>query len=272
MEVKKRTIEGRDFWFTVEHVSKEDPETGEFTPTDQYYCEFSTREPGPIVRGEVLKDDRGRAKLFPTAETALEAGIQELQSRFQLPPKAYAVGLPHGNKPREFDAYAKLLQQQGITLDDGARVENAFGRKWLHIWTDRGEAEQFASRLRHVTGNRDWEVYDLSPPRPLAGGPDGRSGSIEILIGRQQDGAAYSLHPNSLKRIRQRFPQVHPRSTVFIGAYTQPDIDAGMESIYDQVAVLLTGLSMRQMDELGGYRILDPLTGLALYQSDTVAE
>jgi hypothetical protein len=59
MVVKKETIDGRQFWFTVEHVYREDPDTGEFTPTGQYYCAFSTREPGPLIQGEVLKDDRG---------------------------------------------------------------------------------------------------------------------------------------------------------------------------------------------------------------------
>ena len=68
-----------------------------------------------MIQGEVLKDDRGRAKLFPTAEKALAAGIEEVKSRLQIPPKAYAVGLPYGSKQKEFDAYVKLLQQQGIT-------------------------------------------------------------------------------------------------------------------------------------------------------------
>jgi hypothetical protein len=42
-------------------------------------------------------------------------------------------------------------------------------------------------------------------------------------------------------------------------------------SVYDQVAIILTGLSIGQLNELGGYRVVDPLTDLALYQSDTVA-
>jgi hypothetical protein len=272
VEVKKQTIEGREFWFTVEHVYEEDQDTGDFTPTDTYYCAFSTREPGPMIQGEVLKDDRGRAKLFPTAEDALTAGIREVKSRLHLPPKAYAVGLPYGNKQREFDAYVKLLQQQGIAIDDSTRVEDSFGRKWLHIWNDRGEAEQFANRLRHVTGNRDWEVYDLSPPRPLDEGQDGRSGPVEILIGRQGDGSTYSLHPNSLKLIRQRFPQVHPRPTVSIGSDTRTGIEHSSGSVYNQVAIILTGLSLERLKELGGYRVVDPLTDLVLYQSNMASE
>jgi hypothetical protein len=272
VEVKKRTIEGRDFWFTAEHVHKEDPDTGDFSPTGQYYCAFSTSEPGPMIQGEVFKDDRGRAKLFPTAQKAIEAGIQEVKSRLHLPPKAYAVGLPYGNKEKEFDAYVQILQQQGITIEESTRVQDSFGRKWLHVWNDRSEAEQFADRVRNATGNRDWEVYDLSPPPPTAGGQNGRPGPVEILVGRQKDGSTYSLHPSSLKLIRQRFPRVHPRPTVFIGSDTQTSIEASVGSIYNEVAIILSGLGLRQLNEIGGYRVVDPLTDLVLYQSDMAAE
>ena len=145
-------------------------------------------------------------------------------------------------------------------------------RKWLHVWDNRGEAELFANRLRHVTGNRDWEVYDLSPSYLLGDGQDGRSGPVEILVGRQGDGTSYGLHPNSLKLIRQRFPLVHPRPSVFIGSNRQTDIDANVGTIYNQVALILTGLSSRLLDELGGFRVVDPLTHLALYRSEAVAE
>jgi hypothetical protein len=41
--------------------------------------------------------------------------------------------------------------------------------------------------------------------------------------------------------------------------------------MYDQVASLLTGLSLKQLNELGGYRILDPLTDLVLHQLEPAA-
>jgi hypothetical protein len=274
VEVRKQNVEGRDFWFTAEHVSKEDPDTGDLIATGQYYCAFSTTEPGPLIQGEVLKDHRGRAQLFPTPEQAIAAGIREVQSRLRLPPRAYAVGLPYGNKQSEFDAYVKLLRQQGLVTSesDSTRVENSFGRKWLHVWNDRGEAERFASQLRQVTGNRDWEVYDLSPPRPADGEHGRSSGPVDILIGRQAEGYTYSLHPNSVKLIRQRFPQVHPRPTVFIGRDSQTAIEPGAEWPYDQIARILTSLPPGGLNDLGGYRVLDPLTDLVLYQSDRVAE
>jgi hypothetical protein len=106
----------------------------------------------------------------------------------------------------------------------------------------------------------------------LDGERDGRSGPVEILVGRQGEGCTYGLHPNSLKLIRQRFPRVHPRPSVFIGRNGQTDIAAGVGTVYNQVAVILTGLSSTQLSELGGYRVVDPLTGLALYQSVATAE
>jgi hypothetical protein len=42
-------------------------------------------------------------------------------------------------------------------------------------------------------------------------------------------------------------------------------------TIYDQVAIILTGLSSRLLNELGDFRGIDPLTDLALYQSEAVA-
>jgi hypothetical protein len=268
MAVEKRTIEGRDFWFTVEHVYKENPDTGDIIETGKYYCAFSTREPGPMIQGEVLKVDRGRAKLFSTSHEAVEAGIREVRARLSLPSKAYAVNLPYGTKEAEYNAYVNLLHQLGISVDDNSRVEDSFGRKWLHVWDTREEAERFAVQLRQATRDRDWEVYELRPLRPPAGGYDGRSGPIEILIGRQSDGITYSLHPNSLKRIRQQFSQVRPKPSVFIGNDTQANYETSVGPTYDQVAILLTGLSRDKVMELGGYRVVDPISDLVLYEAD----
>ncbi len=39
---------------------------------------------------------------------------------------------------------------------------------------------------------------------------------------------------------------------------------------YDQIALLLTGLSMDKLAELGGYRIVDPITRLVLHKTDLI--
>ncbi len=265
MSIAKRQIEGHDFWFSVERPYQSDPETGDLKEADGYYVAFSVCEPSAILPGEIVKDDLGRAKLFRSSAQALEAGIQEVKARLRIPGRVFAVGLPGHPKPQESEAYARLLREQGINPEAGHRLEDSFGRKWLHVWDTRDEAERFAARLRKETRNRYWEVYELTPLRPPNGKAAGSPEPLSILVGRQSDGNTYSLHPGSLKLLRQRFPQVHPRPTVFLGRGTQDDYEATSGSIYDQVATLLTGLSPERLfNAFGGYRVVDPVSNLTL--------
>lgn len=181
MSVSKQAIDGREFWFTAEQVFREVPVTGEYQPSDRYYCAFSVREPGPLIQGEVLKDSRGRARLFDSPEEAIAAGVQEVQAR--LAPKAYAVGLPYGNKDAEFVTYVRLLKEQGVDPDK-PRMEDSYGRKWLHGWDRREDAERFAVRLRRETHNPDWEVYELGPPCPWVAMPNRRAPLTSSLAAR----------------------------------------------------------------------------------------
>jgi hypothetical protein len=267
MSTLKRTIAGHPFWFTLEHACKVDPETGRLTEVEPYSCAISARQPGSTIRGELLKDDSGRVKLFPTADQALEAGVKEIEARLRLPARAYAVGLPRAAHQADRDAFASVLRQEAQT-NGQPRVEESFGRQWQRVWEDREEAERFAACLRRASGNAEWEVYDLGPPRLGALETDHRSGPVVILIGRHTDGTSFGLHPSSVDRIRQDFPQARLRPNVFIGRETANDSPVGREGVYDQVATLLTGLSCDQLLALGGYRVVDPLTDLMLWKVD----
>ncbi len=267
MAVVKHSIGDRDYWFSAEQVENEDPDTGTYCPTDRYYCVFSAREFGPLNRGELLKDQENRVRVFNTPNEAIAAGVREVQARLNLVAK-FAVGLPYGNKDSEFQAYVRLLRELGIDLNK-PRVGGSFGRQWLHAWDNRDDAERFATRLRKETHNPDWEVYEFSEPRPLGGDPDGQ-GPIDVLVGRQSNGWTYALHPNSLQVIRKHFPAVHPRPSIFLGRDAQSDYEVASGTRYDQIAVLLTGLSLEELAELGGYRIVDPITDLVLHETDVV--
>ena len=192
MTVEKRQVAGRDFWFTTERPYTPDPETGDLVEAGGYYVAFSVREPSAFIAGEIVKDDRGRAKLFPTAKEALEGGINEVKARLGAPAKTFAVGLPGGTRDVEFQAYGRLLKDRGIDLDK-PRVEDSFGRKWLYVWDNRGDAEKFAAQLRKETRNPNWEVYELVPPTPATQAAAEDSGPIVILVGRQSDGNSYEL-------------------------------------------------------------------------------
>lgn len=262
MQTHEKEIEGRKFWFTVERPYRTNEETGELVPAGGYYCAFSTREPGALIQGEIVKDDRGRARLFSTAQAALEAGIKEVQARLSYPAEAFAVGLPGGTKDAEFQAYVDLLRAKGI--DPQKRVEDSYGRKWLHVWDNRKDAESFAARLRKETRNPYWEVYDLSPPA------SDRRHTVEILVGRQGDGYTFSLHPASLKLLRQSFPHVTAQPTVYIGRDSLTAIQqaTGLNA-YDQVFTLLAGVSPDKLpvNTFAGYRIVDPVSDLTLWEA-----
>jgi hypothetical protein len=267
MKVEKRQVDGRHFWFTIEQPYAPDPETGELTQASGYYVAFSVREPSAMIAGEFVKDDHGRVKLFSTPDEALQEGIKEVKARLRTPAKAFAVGLPGGTKDAEFQAYVKLLKDRGIELDK-PRVEDSFGRKWLHVWENRDEAEKFAAHLRKETRNPSWEVYELVPPTPETQVAAEDRGPIVILVGRQSDGNTYELHPNSLKLLRKKFPRIKMKPSVFVGRETQADYEENAgNSMYDQVVTLLTGLDVtRVLDSFGGYRVVDPVSNLTLWQ------
>jgi hypothetical protein len=272
MPTEKRQVEGRDFWFSIERPYQPDPETGDLREAPGYYVAFSVREPSAILQGEIVKDDQGLAKLFPSATEALEAGIKEVKARLKIPATVFAVGLPGGTKQAEFDVYSRLLREEGIDPDAGPLVEDSFGRKWLHVWDTREAAERFAARVRRETRNPNWEVYELTPLRPPGGQAAGSPEPIDILVGRQSDGNTYSLHPNSFRLLRQRFPDIRVQPTVFIGRDTQDSYEATWGSIYDQVATLLTGLSPQRLQgAFGGYRVVDPVSNLTLWEAKPAA-
>jgi hypothetical protein len=151
-------------------------------------------------------------------------------------------------------------------------VEDSFGHTWGHVWNTREAAERFAARLRKETRNPDWEVYELSPLGPTAGEQPDHPGPIDILVGRQSHGNTYNLDPRSYRLLRQRFPRGHGRPTVFIGRDTNDGYEAPRGPIYDRVVTLLTGLSLEQLlDAFGGYRVVDPLSNLTLWEAKRAA-
>jgi hypothetical protein len=171
---------------------------------------------------------------------------------------AFTVGIPGGTRDDEYEAYVRLLEKSGVNVAETSRVvEPATGMRWLYAWGTRAEADRFALRLREETGKSDWQVYDLPHAAPSAG----PLGPVVILIGRQSDGLSYMLSPSSKKLIRKKFPgsNIAPGG-VFISTATPSDNETVQGPIWDQVAIILTGLSLDQLEQLDGYQIYDPLT------------
>jgi hypothetical protein len=82
---------------------------------------------------------------------------------------------------------------------------------------------------------------------------------IVINIGRQSDGCTYQLHPRSALAIRTKFPAAQPVPSVFVGYETRADFERLHGPMWRQVAMMLTGLTWRQIHAMGGVQLYDPV-------------
>ncbi len=87
-----------------------------------------------------------------------------------------------------------------------------------------------------------------------------------IQIGRQRDGCTYQLHPSSRVQLKKTFPKARPVPSVFIGYDTQSDFEVLHGPLWKQVATMLTGLSWKRIENLGGIKIYDPVQETAVEQ------
>lgn len=160
-----------------------------------------------------------------------------------------------GIKRREFDVYVRLLEKRGIDWSNTVRVpEPGTSNRWLHVWADKEAAETFCAELQAETRDKKWYV------RQLAAGTQPSEGSlvrVVILMRRQNLTADFSLHPHSQTLIHRRFPDAHPVSSISIEWTTKTDFERQHGPIWDHIAPVLTGLSKKQLETLGGYQVYD---------------
>ncbi len=169
----------------------------------------------------------------------------------------YTVAKRGGTKNGEFEAYARLLRQQGKDLGKLPRVPepNANARRsWLHVWNDSEDAQAFAKELRKRTGDDAWEVVPVTV-QPS----EGPLGPILIQQARRGDGISFSLHILSHWLIRSAFPHAVGVSRVGFEPETWRDfyrVHGGLRTVVRQVAPSLTGLTLEQLETLG-YAVID---------------
>jgi hypothetical protein len=174
---------------------------------------------------------------------------------------------PGGTTDYEFEVYRALLEEIGIDLSNVPRIqEPGTSRRWLYVWHDRTAAQRFARELGVRTRDSSWVVHELDVPveesGPLA--------PLDVLAERVADGTVYRLAPTSLERIMRRFPNARLTGEVFFSTQTQKDHERDRGPVWDQVIVLLSGLTEAQVNELGGYRVSE-ISRRTLYESAAAA-
>jgi len=176
----------------------------------------------------------------------------------------FTVGLPGGTRDYEFEGYVRVLEKNGVNVANTPRVvDPATGKRWLHAWRHEADAQAFAVAVRQETENENWEVYPIPNVEPVPG----PLGPLEILVSRRSDGCTYSLSPTTHKLVLKSFPQTSLVPNVFLSTYTRFDFETTHGAIWDHVAIILTGLSEQQIEQLGGYRVIDPVASQVFGES-----
>ncbi len=165
---------------------------------------------------------------------------------------AFTVSRNDGRtKDAEFEAYTRLLRQQGVDLGKMPRVpEPGTGRRWLYVWDSREKAQAFAAELKKRTRAKGWAVVEVAAPPS-----EGPMGPILIQVGRRATGLVFGLHSLSRAMIQSAFPNAKGTvATVSIHFDTFQDfltIHGSLEALAREVVPTLTGLKLHELENVG---------------------
>ncbi|MCE7989334.1 MAG: hypothetical protein DYG89_49910 [Caldilinea sp. CFX5] len=91
--------------------------------------------------------------------------------------------------------------------------------------------------------------------------------NVVIHFGSQREGHTFRLHPLTNLWIQEKFPDRERVASVFIGFDRRQDIGLTPPSVWLHVATLLTGLSLEELNQLGGFSVVNPVTKQEVYNS-----
>jgi hypothetical protein len=166
-------------------------------------------------------------------------------------------------KDAEFEAYARLLRQQGIDLGKLPRApEPGTGRRWLYVWDSREKAQAFADELNKRTRDNAWVVVEVAAPPS-----EGPMGPVIVQVGRRASGLVFGLHPLSRAMIQSAFPNAKgTAATISINFDTFQDFlttHGSVENLAREIVPTLTGLTSQELEKVG-YALIEDDTDRTL--------
>lgn len=88
-----------------------------------------------------------------------------------------------------------------------------------------------------------------------------------IHVGVQRDGYIFELRPTSRDWLETHYPDRYRVADLFLGFDKKQEIEQLPESTWDHIAQLLTGLSLEETNQLGGFTVYNPLLGREVFNS-----
>jgi hypothetical protein len=93
-----------------------------------------------------------------------------------------------------------------------------------------------------------------------------RTGPLEIAVGWQGNGGVYQLQPWDERRVREAFPEAAIIPTMLVGYDKTEDFERFHRPYWQQIALMLTGLTPEQIAGLGGIRLWDAAAHKVLWE------
>jgi hypothetical protein len=91
---------------------------------------------------------------------------------------------------------------------------------------------------------------------------------IEVVVGKQSNGATFQLTPKTRAMLESRFPEWSPApSSIFVSFSRQWDFEHMQDPMWAQIVMLLTRLNEQQVRELGGFTFVRPMSHEIIYES-----
>ncbi len=89
---------------------------------------------------------------------------------------------------------------------------------------------------------------------------------LVVYASRGFDNYTYALHPFSGRRLRQVHPEVRLPSRITIAFDAQDAVDQMHDTVFRQAVPILTGLTLIELEKLGGIEIREPGTDHVLWK------
>lgn len=166
------------------------------------------------------------------------------------------------NSDKEYQSYVDLLEEIGIDVANAPRVpESGTSHRWLYVWRERLLAERFARELNKRLRDHSWEVKEVAAPTP----DSGALAPLQVVAFATSTGTEFQLTQASQERILAHFPNALLRGSIEFENLEPCDFDQKPELIWNKVVLPLAGVSERNIDYLGGVRVIDDETEATIF-------
>jgi hypothetical protein len=170
--------------------------------------------------------------------------------------EVFSVTKPGGTKEFEFDAFTRLLEEIGVDVANAPRVpEPGTHRRWLYVWRRKEEAEGFARELQLRTRDGSWQVQAFKAEEEQTSGP---VAPLDIYESHEDEDYRYFLAPTSRERVIRAFPHTNLYPVTISLQNRESMMQQFGDMWWDQLCIVITGLSREKILSLGGYRVILP--------------